>query len=325
MYKKELDNLISSKTLPKSFLLYGESFYTTFYVDKMIKLVTSRELILSYYYDEYDFKSAKDYISQPSLFGDINFLYIKTDKKLPKKEVDTLVEMSFKNPTSYFYYEYLGDEAKARDLAKSFSKKKGGDFVRFFKPNISEMITILQNRAKELGIDIDSFALRELIVKENENLSLCYNDLNKLSILDKKITSKDIESEIFGVGEVVLDDLIVKLLNKEQVFDKISSLIESGVDEIKILNSITNYISMLLSFHIYIKANGDFNSVEILGYNLPPFLAKERASLSIKFSIKTYELMLKTLLECEYTLKKEQNIEKNSIFLSTLIKLQSFL
>ena len=325
MYKKELDTLIIQNKFPKSFLLYGEEFYTNLYLNKMLKLITDKDSSLICYFDEYDFGVAKNYLSQPSLFGDINFFYLKSDKKIAKKELDTLVEMSFKNPTSYFYFEYVGDESKAKDITKSFPKKKGADFVRFFKPNIGEMIQVLTSRAKELELQIDSYALRELIIRENENLSLCYNDLEKLKILERNITSRDIEREIYGVGEIVLDEFIVKLLNKGDIFNEVNSLNESGVDEIKILNSITNYISTLLLFHVYIKANGDFNAKEILGFNLPPFLAKQRASLCIKFSIKTYEDMFKTLLDCEFALKNQQNIDKNSYFLSTLIKLQSFL
>ncbi len=325
MYKKELDNIINQKKFPKSFLLYGEEFYTNFYLKKIFSMITTSENILSYYFDEYDFKSAKDFISQPSLFGDINLLYLKTDKKIAKKELDSLVELCFKNLTSFFYYEYVGDDSKARDIVKSFSKKKSADFVRFFKPNFLDIMGILQKRATELNLNIDSYALRELIVKENENLALCYNDLEKLSLLDREIVSKDINNYIYGVGEIVIDDFINKLLNKESIYDEVTLLLDSGSDEIKIINAITNYISMLLSFHLYIKANGDYNSVEILGFNLPPYLAKQRANLAIRFSVKDYENMLKLLLKSEYMIKTEKNLEKNSFFYASLIKLQSFL
>ncbi len=326
MYKKELDNLLAQKKIPKSLLLYGEEFYTNYYSKKMINTITEdKESILSFYFDEYDYSLAKEFISQPSLFGDINILYIKSDKKLAKRELDSLVESSFKNPTSYFFFEYVGDESRAKEIAKSFSKKKSADFVRFFKPSFSEAISILQNRAKELKIDIDSYALRELLTKENENLSLCYNDLEKLAILDKKIGLKEIDEQIYGVGEVNIDDFVVKLLNKEDIFNELSLLIERGVEEIKLLNAITNYISMLLLFHLYIKSHGDYNSLEILGFNLPQNIAKQRASLCIRFSLKQYEQMLKVLLESEFKIKNEQNLEKNSFFYASLIKLQSFL
>jgi len=326
MYKKDLDSLIQNKTLPKSLLLYGEEFYTSYYIKKILPDITQKDNILSFYFDEYDFASAKNFIAQPSLFGDVNLLYIKNDKKVPKKELDELVDICHKNQNSFFYFEFLGEDRVAKDLTKSFSKKKSADFVRFFKPSMGEAINLLMQRSKELMMDIDMTSLRELLSVQNEDLSLCFNDLEKLALLDKKVTSFDIREHVFGVGEIVLDDFILKFLKKEDIKYELEAILESGgSDEVKIINAVTNYISMLLEFHLYIKANGTYDTKEILGYALPPFLAKERASLSIKITPLQYEKMLKELLESEYQLKNGKNIEKNSFLYATLIKLQSFL
>ena len=326
MYKKELDALIQNSALPKSLLLYGEDFYTSYYVKKILPTITIKDNILSFYYDEYDFSGAKNFISQPSLFGDTNLLYIKSDKKIAKKELDELVDICHKNQNSFFYFEFTGEDRVAKDLTKSFSKKKSADFVRFFKPTFGESISILSNRAKELMLDIDTTALRELLTVQNEELSLCFNDLEKLALLDKKITTYDIREHIYGIGEVVLDDFIIKLLQKMDIKNDLAVILEAGgIDEVKIINAITNYISMLLEFHLYIKANGSYDTKEILGYSLPPFLAKERANLSIKITPLQYEMLLKELLKCEFSLKNEKNIEKNSFLYATLIKLQTFL
>jgi len=325
MYKRELDNLIKDSAFPKSLLLYGEEFYTSYYIKKILPLITVKDNILSYFFDEYDFAGAKNFISQPSLFGDINLLYIKHDKKIAKKELDTLVELCKINSNSFFYFEFLGEDRVAKDLTKSFSKKKGADFVRFFKPTVGESINILSQRARELNLNIDAQAIRELLMVENDNLSLCFKELEKLALLDRKITSNDIREHIFGVGEIVLDDFIVKLLKKEDIKGEVETIIESGSDEIRVINAISNYITMLLEFHLYIKANGSFDTKEILGYPLPPVLAKERASLSIKITPLQYELMIKELLKSEFLLKNEKNVDKNTILYATLIKLQSFL
>jgi DNA polymerase-3 subunit delta len=326
MYKKELDSIIQKNSLPKSLLLYGEDFYTSFYIKKILPLITIKDNTLSFYYDEYDFSGAKNFISQPSLFGDTNLLYIKSDKKIAKKELDELVDICHKNQNSFFYFEFTGEDKVAKDITKSFSKKKSADFVRFFKPNMGESIAILSNRAKELMIDIDTTAIRELFAVQNGELSLCFNDLEKLALLDKKITSQDIREQIYGIGEIVLDDFIVKLLKRGDIKQDLETILEAGgVDEVKVINAITNYLTMLLEFHLYIKANGTYDTKEILGYPLPPFLAKERASLSIKITPYQYEMLLKELLKCEFLLKNEKNIEKNTLLYATLIKLQTFL
>jgi DNA polymerase-3 subunit delta len=326
MYKKELDNLLKSKQLPKSMLFYGEEFYSNLYIKKTLPLITGSDNVLSYYYDEYDFNSAKNFISQPSLFGDINLLYIKGDKKIPKKEIDVLIDISNKSSISYFYYQFLGEDRIAKDVAKSFTKKKGGDFVRFFKPNINESISILSSYAKDIGLQIDNYALRELLNIHNSDISLSYSELDKLGLLNRKIQSSDIHEYVYGMGEISLDDFIFKLLSKEDIREEIHNLLEtSGSDEIKILNAISNFISQLFMFHSYIKAHGSYDVKEILGYPLPNFLAQKRANLSIKIDLATYEKMLFTLLESEYSLKYEQNIEKDSLLYATLIKLQALL
>ena len=326
MYKNQLDSLISSNNLPKSILLYGEEFYTNFYMKQMLPLITSSDNVLSYYYDEYDFVSAKNFISQPSLFGDINLLYIKGDKKIPKKELDVLVDIAFKNDISYFYYEFLGEDKIAKEVTRSFGKKKKAEFVRFFKPNMGESISLLTNRSREIGLEIDSYALRELLKIQNDNILLCHNELDKLLLINKKVEAKDIVEHVYGMGEMVLDDFIIKLLGKNDVRDDLRSILESSSsDEIRVLNAVTNFITMLLSFNIYIKAHGTYDVREILGYPLPPFLAKQRAELSIKINLETYKNILKHLLESEYMLKTEPNIDKNSYLYASLIKLQALL
>lgn len=326
MYKNELDNQIRQNNLPKSILLYGEEFYTNSYIKQMLPLITNSDNVLSYYYDEYDFVSAKNFISQPSLFGDINLLYIRGDKKIPKKELDILVDIASKSDISYFYYEFLGEDKIAKEITRSFGKKKKAEFVRFFKPNMGESISLLTNRSREIGLEIDSYALRELLKIQNDNISLCHNELDKLLLINKKVEAKDVVEHVYGMGEMVLDDFIIKLLGKNDVRDDLRSILESSTsDEIRVVNAVTNFITMLLSFHIYIKAQGTFDVKEILGYPLPPFLAKQRAELSIKMNLETYKNTLKHLLESEYMLKTEPNIDKNSYLYASLIKLQAIL
>ena len=78
MYKKELDNLIAANKLPKSIMLYGECEYlTSLYTKKISLIFGKKEDILAFYFDEYDFKSAKNFLSQSSLFGGKNILLIK--------------------------------------------------------------------------------------------------------------------------------------------------------------------------------------------------------------------------------------------------------
>ncbi len=326
MYKRDLDALILAKNIPKAFLLYGEPFFTDYYAKKILPLWSQGENVLSFYFDEYHYESAKSFISQPSLFGDVNVLYIRSDKKIAKKELDNLVRLCQKNPNSFFLFHFSGDDRVAKELCKSFGKKKGGDFARFFKPNTGEAVALMREKAGSLGLDIENFALQHLFMLQNEDLSLCMNEIQKLSLLNKTVTAADIDIHVYGMGALSLDDFINTLLSKEDIKERLFKLTQSGnFDEIRILNAITGYVTQLMLFHIYIKVNGRYDAMEILGYPLPLQLVKQRAALSIKFKLQTYKKLLKHLLECEHSLKYSQYIDKNSYLLSSLIKLQTYL
>ncbi len=326
MYKKDFDNLIKKKSYPKSLLIYGDEFYTNYYIQHLLKVITIKENILSFYFDEYNFESAKNFISQPSLFGDINLLYIKSDKKLPTNEVKELINICSNNPLSYFYYEFLGDDSKIKSIANLFTSNKSAVNVRFFKPTLSEAIAILRKKADKLNLKISNHLLKELYELENENLSFAINDLNKLSLFDKEITSKDINKHIFGMGEVVLDEFIYKLLSKQEFAQELHHIFESiEIDAIKIVNSIQNYISTLLMFHLYIKSYRKYDTKEILGYIPPTNFINQRVELSTKIDTNKYEKLFKLLLDSEFNLKNKKNIDKNRFLYATFIKLQRIL
>jgi len=326
MYKRDLDGLLAQGNLPHALLLYGEPFFSDYYAKAVLRQWGEKENILSFYYDEYHYESARNFIAQPSLFGDVNILYIRSDRKLPKKELDTLIALCQKNPNSFFLLHFSGEDRTGKELQRSFGKKRGGDFVRFFKPNMGEAIALLRAHAADLGVEIENFTLQHLFMIQNEDLSLSMKELEKLSLLRKPITVSDIDTHVYGMGELPLDQFIVKLLQKEDIREDLVRLLEGGSgDEIRIINAITNFVTQLMLFHIYIKVHGRYDAVEIVGYPLPPALVKERAAMSIRFRLSTFRSLLAHLLESEHALKHETQIDKNSYLISSLIKLQTYL
>lgn len=328
MYKREFENLIRSQKVPKSTLFYGACPYQNDLLlsQTLQALDIQSDEKLSLYYDEFIFSSAKNFLSQSSLFGDRNILVIKTDKVIPTKELDILLSLCLKNETSYLFYQYFGEDKKATSMTKSFDKKYDATFVRFFKAEQNEAITMLLAHANTLNLSINRYAMQHLYMVHMEALSLCANEFEKLFLLGKEIEVNDIDTFVYGLGSVSMDHFIIKLLDKKDFKEDFSRMIESdGNDEIRIVNAIQNYISQLFLFHAYIKLNGAFDAKAILGYPLPPQLANQRANQSIKIDLKTYKTLLDLLIQTEFKLKKMQNIEKNAMLLSTLIKLQSYL
>lgn len=320
MYKNEFDKHIQNNTLSNSFIFFGEN---EFLINRYSDIVTNIEdpSVLKFYHDEYDFNSAKAHLSQASLFGGRNVLIIKSEKKVPKKDLETLIGFCEKNPDNIFVYAYFGSDQKT--YAKPFAKTKSMN-VRFFHPKEYEAQNIILEIAREKGIKIDKYAVAHLLNIHNGNISLAANELEKFLIYDKEITTKEIDNLVFGLAQVNLDDFIKRVLHKKEFQEDLLNILDHGEDEIRILTAITSFLTQLYMFNIYIRLNGSANALDILGYPAPKFVVDEKAALSLKFKPNIYYKLHKLLLESELKMKSA-NIDKSAILLSTLIRVQKLL
>ena len=322
MYRKELDNLIRSGAKIPAIMLYGDSH---FLIDHYIKIFSDipDANVLSLYHDEYDFASAKAHLSQGSLFGGENLLIIKNEKKVPKRELDILLEQVKKNPDNTLIYAYYGTDMKTS--AKAFNKKSGGIEVRMFPPFASEAKTMLIQEAQRQGVPLDGYSATHLIDSQNGDLGLAFNELGKLKILGRAITTKDIDTLVYGVGEVKMDQFINHVLAKKEFKEELQHIMESGEDEIRIITSLSAHVSQLYLFYANIKINGVADSRAILGYKLPKNIENERAQQSIRLKQAQYDDILNLLLENELKMKSSGGMDKGALLLATLIKLQSLI
>ena len=322
MYKNELDNAIKSGKVSNSFVFFGES---SFLIDMYTQMMSNVEdsCIVSFYHDEYNFKSAKDHLSQSSLFGDRNILIIKSEKKVPKKDLDIFIELCEKNPDNIFVYAYYGSDHKTYNNKKTFGKFSTMS-VRFFNPKDYEAQNIVLQVANEKGVNIDKYSVSHLLNIHNGDVALACNEMDKFRVYDREVTTKDIENLVFGLAEVSIDDLIKTLLNKKDFKDDLLNLIEHGEDEIRIVTAITSYITQLYMFNIYIRVNGAPNALEILGYPAPKFVVEEKSALSLRFKPNTYYKLQELLLDSELKMKSS-GVDKNAILLSTLIRVQKLI
>lgn len=321
MYKKEFDQHIAKNSFSNAIILFGESH---FFIDRYAKILSDMEDAskLNMYHDEYNFATAFAHMSQGSLFGDANLLLIKTEKKVPKADLDKLVEVCQKNPTNRFIYAYYGSDYKTCD--KAFGAKAGGMSVRFFDPTHGESIAFISQEAQSLGIKMEKYTINHLLQAQNNDLSLAASELEKLKLFDKELTTKDIDELVYGLAHVTVEQLINKILMKHDFKESLEKILEGGEDEIRIITALTAFITQLYLFNIYIRVNGAPNSMEILGYNLPQFILNEKATFSLKFKPSVYKNMLDLLLSSELKLKSS-SIDRESILFSTLIRLQKII
>ncbi len=320
MYKSELDKHIQNHSVSNNFIFFGESH---FLIDMYTKMLTNIKdaLILTFYYDEYNFQSAKAHLSQASLFGDRNILIIKSEKKVPKQELEILINLCEKNRDNIFVYSYFGSDHKI--YAKAFAKKSTM-VVRFFHPKNYESQNIVLQVAQEKNVKIDKYTISHLLNIHNGDVALACNEMDKFKVYDREITTKDIENLVYGLSEINLDDFIKKILNKKEFTDDLQNILQHGEDEIRVITALTSYITQLYMFNIYIRVNGAPNALEILGYPAPKFVVDEKASLSLKFKPQVFSRLHELLLSSELKMKSS-NVDKEAILLSTLIRVQKII
>lgn len=325
MYQREFDQRLK-QSFPKAVLLYGENDYLIdFYIETYVKHTDAKESMLSLYHDEWNFEQAKAFLSQSSLFGGTNLVVVKHQKKIPKKELDVLVELANKNPDNYFLYGYAGQAKDARSMQAAFTEKKGGVWVRFFEPNIRDGVAVLQQKAQQIRLDIDHYALQHLMLVLNNNLALCANELEKLAILGGKVTGKDIDRLVYSTAPLATEQLLIDLFNKKAITETISRLLEIGEDEAAILRATQYFVNQIFLFHAYIKLNGHVDSAAILGYKLPKQIEEQKAQLALRVKSASLLKIFEHLLESELAIKKAPATQKEVLLYSMLIKLQGYL
>jgi DNA polymerase-3 subunit delta len=241
---------------------------------------------------------------------------------VPKAELDTFVELVGKNPDNTFIYCYVGDDIKSVDTA--FKGSHTGS-VRFYSPFANEARAILIQEAQKANVQLDNQAAFHLLDTHNNDLSLACNELSKLSILGKPITLKEINEHVYGLSEIKIDHFITQVIEKKEFLPSLHHLLESGENEIQLLTAISGFLTQLYLFNISIKIHGIADSALVLGYKLPGFIEKERASLSIKISQNGYKKGINLLLDTELKMKSTGSPDQESLLLSALLKLQSIL
>ncbi len=325
MYRSEFEKILL-KDLPRIVLLYGENdFFLDYYAQLYKDKLNAKEDMLQHFFDDYNYDSAKSYLSQGSLFGGINLYILRSDKKINKKELESLIASCNKNSDNYFLYLFEGGSSNAKSLTTTFSKKRGAIYVRFFAPNMKEATEFAKKRVQELNVKITPYALTYLINTLNLNLALISKELEKLSILDKNIEISDIDSLVYSSAPLSVEKMLISLFKKENVIETLEKLIELGEDEFTILRAIQRFVQQLFLFHAYIKLNGKPNSKEILGYQLPKYIEEERAYLAIKIKSSKLLKIYQTLIDAELTIKSSSQANKTTLLYSLITNLKDIL
>ena len=323
MKKSDFLRNLNDINLPRSLLFFGNGhFFIDKYISQISSALATSDEIVKMYHNEYDFGIAKAHLSQNSLFGDKSLLIIKSEKKIPVSDIKALLELVQKSDTNFFLYGFYGSDTKS--VQTPFNKKNGAENIRLYPPSFSEARTILAQHAQNINLEIDGYALHHLLTSQEGNVELALNESDKLAILERPITIKEVDELVFAHFAVKLDTLLVQLLQKKNYIQNLEKLLESGEDPLKVITSLSTFVTQLFLFNTHVKLTGVADSKAILGFKLPPQIEQERFSLCKLFKKESYEKMIKHLMQTELKLKSA-NIDKEAILYSSLIKLQTFL
>ncbi len=321
MYKSEFDKLLKKGLSAKSFLLWGnEPYFIQKYGQILRDMTEAGENTLVHYYEEYDFEQAKNYLSQASLFGDVNCYVLKGEKPIGAKELKALIDICQKTQNSYFIYELASNDGKR--VQNYFTQKSAALAVRFFEAKEHEALNELRQKSQELGLTITNEALLHLLRLLEGHLSLAMQELEKLAILEE-VDTKEIDKLVYSLTPISLEKFYKALLAKEPLGELFEKLESEEVGVMPVLLGLQRYLKELFLFYSYIRLHGKADSQAILGYKLPPQVAEERVRLSMR--IKNYPEIFLTLQECEYLLKTRTQIDAQTLLYSYLMKIQALI
>lgn len=325
MYKKELVSLLQSKKVPPYFMLYGADEYQIELFGREILsfYVKGDANLLSLYFDEYDFARAKAHLGESSLFGGINVLHLKLNKKIPAKELKSLIELTSQNEACFLLEFYEADARAAMDMQKAF----GANFARFFKPNNPrEAIDLLSGAARKLGLNITQNALYQIYSIHNENLYLAASELNKLAALNQHIDEAMVRQLVFGLSEISFDDFFDKFITLKPISKQLDELLNgAGFNEIAFINALYNSFLRLFKLFASVKSTGILDLKQALGYTPPPAVANALKQQSMSLNLRQYQAIFMCLNEAELELKSGLGIGKSELIISLVLNLQGII
>lgn len=324
MYRQDLEFRLNSNDIANAFMLYGaEDYQIEFYAKEILSRFDGAELV-SMCFDEYDYSKAKEHLEQNSLFGDINVLHIKTDKKIPLKELKTLVKLS--SSSSIFVYELHDDEQRSiAEHAKVF----GENFARFFAPkDENEASNLLLKHAKKIGLAVPNpHLLARIWHIQNKNIYLSASELNRICTLEQGLNDEIINKLVSSLSPISFEDIFDGILSAQLVPKDLQNYFENSMEnEIAFINDLYREFYKFFRLNTAWKYNPSAKIAEILGYNPPVHVQNKLRSQARIFNTQMFLEIFMHLNTCDYELKKPKNfIDKELFLLSGILKLQNII
>lgn len=300
MTKKALDKLLATTT-PRCMMLYGES---EFLISHYSRLAQSRIEgigggISHMFFEDYNHNEAIGLLGSKSIFSEKCMLVMKLHSAPSKKQVQELFKALAMNEDGHLILEFHKSPAISNaEYAKRFKAlsalfKPTKDLkdvieVRFFNPNLAEMLDLLSHRAGELGLRFSADMLDYLLTTQNHDISIAYKELEKF-IYYQHVDKNLIDALSHPLGNLDMQSLYDALFEKRgnpiAIFEKLREL---GGSEADLLRELHGYFYLLFKLYAHSKGHGNMDCREILGYQPPSHVVSTWARRCIKLDTHKY-------------------------------------
>jgi len=337
MYQNEFDVYLNSNRHFNTYMLWGdEPYLIDLYTQKILKNLCQIEEVNSMYFKEYNFDKALTFLMSNSLFSDCNVVFIKTNKAIPKKEIQSLQQACKQNSNSFLIINCFDDKSdkylagKLKTMSNYFNDK-GNEIdnvnIRFFSPNRHQALEYLKTEATNISMVANEQSLGYLLDELNDDIYMCINELKKLSPLNEPLNKEMINKYCFNLHNVNIQDFVFDFFvshDKNIIKHKLQYMLLAGYEEVLLINKFNSFISILIKIKLYTNAKS-FNIRAIWGYPLPLQVANMHKDIANKYTINTLHKLLRFFLKIDLELKTALSSNKDSYVVVKLLKLFDFI
>ncbi len=97
--------------------------------------------------------------------------------------------------------------------------------------------------------------------------------MDKLNILNRKVTSKDIDNLVYSTAPLAVEKLLIDLFEKKPIVDTLWRVLELGEDEFSILRATQFFLNQIFLFRLFYEIKWiyrfkrDFGLISFLNKN----------------------------------------------------------
>lgn len=327
---------ITSKTLAKTYLLFGEdSFLKKTYCDKLIDLAYDGDPFfnLQKFESDCDLQDVYNAVEQLPMMADSKCVCI-TDydfehaKSSDFERLCEIIESSHDECVLILRFDFIEVDAKHSAKAKKLIasvEKSGGKPVRLDHKKSQELTKVVCDAATKRGAKLDAATARYLIEVCGNDLSILKNEIEKLAFFVKggEITKSDIDNVSVKTIDESIFDLAKNIFsaNTSSAFDMLDSLFFMRVEPVVILYALS---SAFLDLYRVFAAKKSGKSIQYVadtfGYGNRSFTLEKYPPLLSRVDADKFYFCFEALRNADKALKST-GAEPRAVLEQLIIKL----